>query len=158
MKPAIFIADDHPILLRGLKDFLTFKQEGEKGGVTVKIYSTRYIFDGQAKTKCNNGFSNLPGELKEVNNGENLAFIANKNGVNVISPYVYTTILLSLDQQGLKDGTQTRLGFTGGRVGQKPQGMCRGPNQAQPPLAEELYMGLDGTQTAEFTCLCAMNA
>lgn len=26
MKPAIFIADDHPILLRGLKDFLTFKK------------------------------------------------------------------------------------------------------------------------------------
>ncbi|MFV0541381.1 MAG: hypothetical protein ACK5MZ_09125 [Aestuariibaculum sp.] len=62
------------------KDFQTFNQSSngtneEQGGVTVKVYQASYIYDGKAKEQCNNAFSNLPGELKELNNGEYLAFV-----------------------------------------------------------------------------------
>ena len=77
---------------------------------------------------------------------------------------IYTVSALSIDQRRyINRGWSTfrrqmRQRSPGGLVGQKPRGLCSGPNQAQPNLAAKICMGLDGAQTTDFTSLRVMNA
>ena len=91
----------------------------------------------------------------------------NKKNVIYIYIYVYLKILsfygqcINVHRSTRAEGhlgTQTRQRFTGGWLGQKPQGLCSGPNQAQPPVATKICRGVDGTKTADLTSLGAVIA
>lgn len=67
-----------------IKDVQTFNQAANdknvvSSGVTVMVYQSRYIFDEAATEKCNGIFSDIPGELKVVQDGEALAFVTKDN-------------------------------------------------------------------------------